>query len=638
MCGIAGWLSPAGAVDQNILTAMNQKIAHRGPDADAVWANDARTVGFTHRRLAIIDLQAASNQPLHDATGKYTLIFNGEIYNFKALRAELESLGHTFRTKGDGEVLLEAYKQWGVECLRRLDGMFAFALWDEKQQWLFMARDRYGKKPFFYSLLPDSAGGGLLFASEPQAFNAHPAFKSSLNTNALCAYLTLGYSVGATTLHDTVKRLPAAHAMLLPLGSAPKIYEYWDLSAAYRAKQHFDTPDDAADRLRDMIDDATRARLESDVPFGLFLSGGMDSNSVLASMVREQGAANTHTFSIGFDEKSYDESGIAEQSARHFGTQHTTIRVDPTTIDIEKILRHAGQEPLADTSFIPSYVLAQHTAQHVKMVLTGDGGDEVFAGYPTYIANFMRRATSPFLPNIAWQKINERIQRLPTGFERMGLNFKLKQMLRGMTLDARRAHFSWRVIQNESEWQNLLNPELAAGYSWDGVFSEFDAHFQRVHDLHPLDQALYVDAKTWMVDSVLVKMDRATMAHGLEARSPLLDHHIAEFAAGLAPNLKLRLTPKGFKTKWILRHSQRDRLPDFIHNQPKKGFSVPIASWFSGRLSQLMKDTINDPLVTPYLNKPAVDAMMDEHIAQRTNHSLTLFNLMVFAQWMHNNR
>lgn len=628
MCGIAGWLSPAGAVDPSILTAMNQKIAHRGPDADAVWLNETRTVGFTHRRLAIIDLQSTSNQPLHDATGHFSLVFNGEIYNYQTLRAELQQLGAVFRTDGDSEVILEAYKTWGFDCLQRLRGMFAFALWDARQRLLFMARDRFGKKPFFYRQLPDSAGGGIIFASEPRALAAYSDASQPLNEAALGKYLTLGYSIGEDTLWQDVKRLPAAHAMVFPLQGVARQFEYWDLAAIYQHKST--TPaSEAAAQLRHEVDKATQLRLQSDVPFGLFLSGGLDSNTVLASMAAALGGENVRTFSIAFDDKKYDESGIAAASAQHFKTQHTTINVNPDTIDIEKIIAKAGEEPLADVSFIPTYVLAKETAKRVKMVLTGDGGDELFAGYPTYIANALHRSISRLLPNAGWAALANAV---PTATERRSTAYKVKQLLHGFSLSACQAHVSWRIPHNDGGL-NLLNPEITRHANAEAIYAAFEPHFERVKSLHPLDQALYVDAKTWLVDSVLVKVDRATMAHGLEARSPLLDQYVAEFAARLPVDQKLRLTTRGYKTKWLLRQSQQQIVPDFIHQQPKKGFSTPLAQWFGGQMLDFVQDTANSNALTAMINKKAVTAMVSAHAAGQADYSLPLFNVLVLARF-----
>lgn len=631
MCGIAGWLSPAGAVNSHILTAMNKKIAHRGPDADAVWFNDAATIGFTHRRLAIIDLQEASNQPLHDATGQYTLIFNGEIYNYKALRAELQTRGVIFRTEGDGEVLLEAYKAWGTDCLHRLHGMFAFALWDAPKQQLFAARDRFGKKPFFYALLPESAGGGLIFASEQQALAAHPQCARQINTTALGKYLTLGYSIGEETLWQGVKRLPAAHAMIFPLRGQPRQFEYWDLLAAYQNKRHYASDAVAAEQLRSLIDAATKARLQSDVPFGLFLSGGYDSNTVLASMAAILGGEKIHTFSIGFDDQRYDESDVAAASARYFKTQHTTIRLDPASISIDDILNHAGHEPLADVSFIPTYLLAKATAAHAKMVLTGDGGDELFAGYPTYVANAIHRVASPLLPTTVWRRL---AGLCGNPLERRGLAYRLRQVLQGMTHDAAQAHVSWRVSYGQPVLQSVLGADVAGACDWESVYGEFDKHFQRAAMLQPLDRALYVDAKTWLVDSVLTKVDRATMAHGLEARSPLLDHQIAEFAAGLPCHMKLRLTASGFKTKWLLKQSQQARLPEFIKRQPKKGFSAPVASWFNNQMADYVRDAGASARSSGLLDRKGIERLVAQHIAGHADNGLLLLNIIVLQRFL----
>jgi len=629
MCGIAGiFYEKQTEVSAQLLTAMNGCIAHRGPDSEGVWTSDH--VGLAHRRLSIIDTSVENTQPLHDSSGQYSLVFNGEIYNYLDIRRTLSEKGVTFKTSGDSEALLEAYKLWGKSCIDRIEGMFAFAIWDGVKKELFCARDRLGKKPFFYAHIPDSLGGGIAFASEPQAIVVVPGVDKSINKKALKKFLTLGYSLGEQTLWNGVRRLLPGHALTASPSSPLKIYEYYDFLPAFSDKTRRPI-DDMAEELRGLLDECVQTRLQSDVPFGMFLSAGLDSNSVLSSMTRFLKPRDVQTFSIGFGEKSYDESSVAAQIARETGTTHQTFVLDPDQIDLEKILDRAGQEPLADASFIATYCLAQNTARHVKMVLTGDGGDELFAGYPTYIANKIHNAVSPVLPDSFWRFLHGMAERhIPVKFERMSFDFKVKQFLRGLSLDARRAHFSWRVILGEKKLDGLFNPDFHAPSGWEDVYEEFEPYYEKAKHLSPLDQSLYVDAKTWMVDSVLVKVDRATMTHGVEARSPFLDRRMAEFAARLPDSYKLAGTNK----KRILKHAMAPRLSNLVFNQPKRGFSVPISKWMEKAMKSIILEIESDPHIASIFDRNALSSLLREQHFRIKDHSLTLLNIVILSRWL----
>ncbi|PZP55235.1 MAG: asparagine synthase (glutamine-hydrolyzing) [Micavibrio aeruginosavorus] len=625
MCGIAGWLNFSGNTDLGILKSMNSGIAHRGPDADDVWQDGP--IGLCHRRLAIIDLSPTNDQPLHDMSGRYTIVFNGEIYNYIELRAELEAKGAIFKTQGDTEVVLESYKQWGYECLNRFIGMFAFAIWDRAEKTLFLARDPIGKKPMFYSML---GGNGFAFASEPSGLLGNPEADRSRNESSMRKFLVLGYTTGTETVWRGISRLLPAHAMVVTAGGSVKTWCYKDLIKSYENKRRFTSIEEASYEFNKILDDATKIRCRSDVPYGLFLSGGLDSNSVLASMVKAIGAGQTKTFSIGFQEAEYDESSLAARSAKHFGTHHTTFRLDPAALDLDKILSKMGQEPLADVSFIPTYMLSQETRKHVKMVLTGDGGDELFAGYPTYVANRMRRGANWALPDAAWKKIYTIAdENLPAGQKRMSLSFKLRQFLRGMSLDEDRAHFSWRLTMADTAWQNLFSPEFAEGFSWEEVYADFAPHFEKAKHLSSLDRALYVDTKTWLVDSVMVKADRATMANSLEARAPLLDIRMVDFAASLPDHLKLDFM--NVKKKMI-RAAQKDRLPEFLFTEKKRGFSVPVSRWMGGSLAGFARDAIANS--GGVFDSAKLENFYQDHINGRRENGLALFHTIILSKWM----
>ncbi len=624
MCGIAGWLNFSGNADLSILKTMNNGIAHRGPDADDVWQEGQ--IGLCHRRLAIIDLSPTNDQPLHDTSGRYVIVFNGEIYNYVELRSELESKGATFKTQGDTEVVLGAYKHWGHDSLNRLIGMFAFAIWDKTEKSLFLARDPIGKKPMFYSML---GGDGFAFSSEPSGLLGNLKVDTNRNESSMRKFLVLGYTTGTQTVWKGIERLLPANAMTVTAGGQVKTWCYKDLIRAYEKKRRFTSIDEASYEFNKILDDATGIRCRADVPFGLFLSGGLDSNTVLASMVKEIGAQQTRTFSIGFQEAEYDESALAARSAKYFGTQHINFRLDPNSIDLADILSKMAREPLADVSFIPTYMLAHETRKHVKMVLTGDGGDELFAGYPTYVANRMRNAANWMLPNSFWRKIYHAADRnLPAGQKRMSLSFKLRQFMRGMSLDEGRAHFSWRLTMAETGWQDLFTPEFADNFSWEEVYADFAPHFERAKHLSALDRALYVDTKTWLVDSVMVKADRATMANGLEARAPLLDIRMFEFAASLPDHLKLDFMNA---KKKLIRVSQKDRLPEFLFTEKKRGFSVPVSKWMSGSLADFAKEAIANS--RGVFERSKLENLYNDHVTSKRENGLALFHTIILLKW-----
>ena len=625
MCGIAGWLNYNGIVDEATLRAMNKGIAHRGPDADDVMAQGG--IGLCHRRLSIIDLSATNDQPLTDNSGRYTIVFNGEIYNYIELRRELEASGVTFRTQGDTEVLLEAYKKWGKDSLNRLLGMFAFAIWDRKENNLFLARDPIGKKPLFYSTLN---GAGFAFASEPSALLPHPQVDTARDDASVRKFLVLGYTTGPDTIWKGIKRFPPAHCATITPGKPVQFECYKDLIPSYQDKSRFASTAEAVGAFNHILDDATKIRCRADVPYGLFLSGGLDSNSVLSSMVRAIGSEKTRSFSIGFSESDYDESALAEQSAKFFGAAHQNFTLDPAKIDFEKILSHMGAEPLADVSYIPMHVLSHETRKHVKMVLTGDGGDELFAGYPTYIANRMRRGVWWVMPQSMWQHIYKLADdMLPSPQKRMHITFKLRQFLRGVSMDEGRAHFSWRLTMAEQGWADLMAPDMAKDFSWEEVYADFAPHFEKAKDLSPLDRALYVDTKTWLTDGVMVKADRATMANGLEARAPLLDIRMVDFAARLPNNLKLDLF--GTKKK-IMRMAGRERLPSFLMEQKKRGFSVPVAAWLKTGLADQARAAISSPALDGVIDRKKLDIMFADHMAGKRDYALPLFNSIILAR------
>jgi asparagine synthase (glutamine-hydrolysing) len=626
MCGIAGSLTWDRAVDLAALDAMTGRLAHRGPDAVGVWAHGP--IGLGHRRLSIIDTTTDNNQPLWDVAGELVIAFNGEIYNFQELRRDLMDLGARFRTHGDTEVILQAYLHWGESCLERFNGMFAFALWDTRRRQLFLARDRLGEKPLYYVELPQH---GLVFASEPRALRAHPAVSRTVDPVGLAHYLTHNYGLGRGLL-EGLKRLAPGHYLVCAEGWPPQQRSYWNLAAAYRAKRVFASEDAAADELLAMLDDATRLRLVSDVPLGAFLSGGVDSSAVVAAMARSLPSAQVHTFSMGFGIPSFDEVDQARTVARHLGLDHRDRVAEAEAADTIRAMIWAADEPLADTSFIPTYRLAAFAREHVTVALSGDGADECLAGYETYAADRLHRMLGWLPGPLARGLWRAADGLLPVSFSKVSLDYKLRHFLAALHLPLPRAHASWRNIVQPEQRAGLMQPDwldLLADETAD-TFSRVAGHFAAVADCHWVDQANYVDIKTWLADDILVKVDRATMAHGLEARPPFLDHRFVELTAALPADWKL----KGFAKKYLLRRALRERLPHAVLYGQKRGFNAPVSQWLAGPLRGFALDALASPRLKDYVRPDAVAQLWREHDARLRDHGLKLYGLTCLALWL----
>ncbi len=625
MCGIAGWLSWEKRPDEATVAAMTRALQHRGPDGEGVVSLGPVVLG--HRRLAVIDVRPESDQPLATTDQAYWISFNGEIYNFRELRRSLEARGVRFRTEGDTEVVLEAYRAWGKDCVERLDGMFAFALWDRQQQTLFLARDRAGEKPLFYAELPD---GGLVFSSEPRALRAHPAVPAEVDPVALAHYLSLNYTLGERALIKSVQRLPAAHHMTIAPGRAPVVARYWDLAPHYRNKRRFKSEAQATEELNALISDAVRNCMVSDVPLGAFLSGGVDSSTIVAAMTDLRAAERINTFSMGFSEKSFSELDEAGAVARYLGVKHRDRVLTPDSQDMIAGLIHAADEPLADSSALPTYWLARMAREHVTVALSGDGGDECMAGYETYVADRLHRFAS-LAPGPTKTWLCRLVQRfMPVSFTKVSFDYKVRQFLAGLKYDGARAHYSWRTIFTDEERHALMNPAWRTELDGIDSFEEFRPHFAEVADCHPIDQFLYVDLKTWLPDDILVKLDRMTMAHSLEARAPFLDHRLVEFTASLPASWKL----KGLRKKHLLKKSQQGRLPDWVLKRRKQGFNSPISEWFQGPLLDFARDALADRRIDTWFDRRAIEALWEAHLNKRRDNGLKLLALLGFALWL----
>jgi asparagine synthase (glutamine-hydrolysing) len=611
-----------------VLAAMTRLLAYRGPDAEGMVIDGP--AGLGHRRLSVLDPSAAANQPMRDATGTFLLVYNGEIYNFRTIRRSLETLGHTFVTDGDAEVLLAAMKQWGPAGLEPLVGMFAFALWDKAQQRLLLARDRLGKKPLFFARL---SGGGISFASEPRAVAVHPEVSRAIDPVSLAHYLRINYVPCNRTLFSGVESLPPACYAEFDLARGLRVNGYWDLAAKFRDKRAFRSEHEAAEALAALVDDAVQARLVSDVPLGAFLSGGVDSSTIVASMTRHRDAASILTFSSGFVEDTYDESPLAEKLATQFRIVHHTQTLDPRTLDLLPAVVAAAAEPLADTSVLPMYFLSEFTRRTVTVALSGDGGDECFAGYDTYVADRLHRIAS-YSPEWLRCRIAATLNRLlPVDHRKVAWPEKLRRFSAALGMDSPRAHASWRDIFGADDLQGLMAREWRESDSKKDhdLFAEYFAgHFAAVADCDPLDQASYVDIKTWLAHDILVKADRASMAHSLEVRCPLLDHRVVEFAARLPVDLKLR----GLGKKHLLKLSQRGRLPGWVLDRPKQGFNAPISHWVLGPLREICEDTLYSPAMREWFDQDAIQRLWRDHRERRRDNGLKLFGLLTLGLFL----
>jgi asparagine synthase (glutamine-hydrolysing) len=562
-----------------------------------------------------------------DRSGRYWITFNGEIYNYRAIRAQLETIGLTFRTQSDTEVLLYAYITWGIECLQHLNGMFAFAVWDDVEKRLFLARDRLGEKPLYYSRLP---GGGLVFASELKALRLHPMVPRRINSRAVSQFLSLNYILSNECIIDGVQKLAPAHYLIVESGKSHAPQCYWDLAKHFREKREFESDEEATEELNSLIKDAVDIRLVSDVPLGAFLSGGLDSSTIVAAMTRLRPSHQNLTFSSGFSEQSFSELPKARFVAQYLGVDHHDQTMENNTaIALKQIVRYAD-EPFADTSIIPTFFLSQFAAKHVTVCVTGDGGDELFGGYETYIADRIHGALHQ-LPGPIIKLLNLLANALmPSKLDKVSLDYKLKKFLSGAHLDQDPAHYHWRTIFSLTEKQELVRAEHHAEVLGIDPCLSFLAHAREVADVNFLDRAMYTDIKTWLVDDILHKVDRASMANSLETRAPFLDHKLVEFAASLPVHLKVR----GLQKKYLLKKSQRQFLPANVIGAKKQGFNAPVSHWLNGALEKTAMHVMREGPLLDWLNRDAMSKLWDDHKSGRQDNGLKLFGIVCLGLWL----
>jgi asparagine synthase (glutamine-hydrolysing) len=625
MCGVYGYLSRHEPVQSEVLRRMGETLAHRGPDDAGEWVHHGETVsvGLGHKRLSIIDLSAAARQPVSTEDGQVWLSFNGEIYNFRELRRELVARGHTFKSNSDAEVIIHLYEEKGVGCLKDLHGMFAFALWDDARQTLFLARDRIGKKPLHYAATP----AGFVFGSEIRALLCHPDVSRAIDPASLSKYLTLEYVPAPHTMFRSIRKLEPGHYLTHRAGQTD-VVKYWDIPLAdYPVSSK--TEDAYVDELREILERAVRSRLVADVPVGVFVSGGIDSGLVAAMAHRAQ--RDIECFSIGFDEPSFDESRYATTIARTLGlTHHLTMFTSREMLAVVDRLPEFMDEPLADASILPFYLLSGIAAKRLRVALTGDGGDELFAGYPTYQAH---RIVTYYdsLPDVVKNAVKAVASRLPVSQADISTDFKIKQFLRGAGVSSEIRFLMWMGSFTEGEKRELLHTDLRAALASTNTYEDVFAYVAASGLNKDLERILYLSMKLYLQDDILVKVDRASMAHGLEVRCPLLDQEFVEFACRLPMPYKLR----GVTTKYLLKKAAAGLLPDAIIHRRKKGFGIPVSRWLAGDLKSRMLDYLSEDRLARQglFNYPYVTRLIDDHLARRRDNRKLLWTLLVFQMW-----
>ncbi len=623
MCGIAGWYRRAGRpVDAAVVRAQCTALRHRGPDDQGQHVQG--DIGLGMRRLAVVDL-AGGHQPMQAAAGRYTLVCNGEVVNFPALRSQLQGLGHVFHTRSDTEVVLQAYVRWGAAAWARLEGMFAIALWDAQERSLHLVRDPLGIKPLYWTL----QDGALAFGSELKALGPVPGLRFQPCAQALEQYLALGAVLAPRSIYRQVHKLePGCVLRLGPVGE-PQIERYWQLRV--QARQDL-SERDWIEECRQRLLDTVGAHLVADVPLGAFISGGVDSSAVVAAMSRLSGAP-VRTFSIGFADPRLDESAAAAQVAAHLGCQHTARRLEPAAAAamLARMAPHFD-EPFADDSAIPTWWVSQLAREQVTVALSGDGGDELFAGYRRHRAEAAlhqwRRLPGQGLALAAV----EGLLRLPLPFARQQRAYAVKLLAAARLARPEQRFLAKQVKLDQAQRASLMTPALAAQLSSADACARWaDELFPQALSGHPLDRLMQADTSVWLPDDMLVKVDRASMAHSLEVRVPLLSHRFVEWAAGVPRGLKLR---QGVG-KWLLRKAIEPWLPAGLPWRPKQGFSTPLAAWMRGELGQQLESTWHASGIADsgLFQRAAPAVLLQAHRSGQADHAKALYTLLMLAHW-----
>ena len=625
MCGISGLFDTRGkrGYSPELLTRINDIQSHRGPDESGAHLEPG--LAFGHRRLSIIDL-STGQQPLFNEDQSVVIVFNGEIYNYQELVPELQGLGHVFRTRSDTEVIVHAWESWGEDCVKRFRGMFAFALWDRNQQTLFLARDRLGVKPMFYTVLGD---GTLIFGSELKVLTAHPDFVRSIDPLAVEEYFALGYVADPRCIYSGAHKLPSAHTLTLRHGQPmPQPKAYWDVRFTL---DNTISAQDAADELRARMDESVRLRMIAEVPLGAFLSGGVDSSAVVATMA---GLSTTpvRTCAIGFDDPQFNESAFAQQVATRYQTGHHLEVVRSDDFDLIDTLAWLYDEPYADSSAIPTYRVCQLARKHVTVALSGDGGDETFGGYRRYRLHMMEEQARSVLPMGVRRPLFGALGRLYPKADWAPRVFRAKTTFQALALSSAQAYMHSMSVLRVDERERLYSSAFKrtlAGYRAQEVF---DHHAAKANTDDPLALIQYLDYKTWLVGDINTKVDRASMAHSLEVREPLMDHKLVEWLATLPTSLKIQ----GQEGKWLFKKAFEPSLPNDVLYRPKMGFSVPLAKWLRGPLRERLQQAVLGPelAATGYFDPQVLQSMVSQHLSGQRDHSASLWTLLMFEAFL----
>jgi asparagine synthase (glutamine-hydrolysing) len=602
---------------------MCERMKHRGPDSEGLWTDERVALGM--RRLSIIDLHTGE-QPVYSEDKQIVVVMNGELYNFREVRADLEKRGHRFVTNSDTEILPHLYEEYGEAMLEHINGMFAFALWDKRKEKLLIARDRFGEKPLYYGVFD----GKLIFASEPKVLLENPAVKPEINTDALRQFLSFDYVPAPASIYKGISKLPAAHFLTVEKGEI-KTRRYWNLS--WHKNGSTPSIEKAATDLRELLADAVRMRLVSDVPLGILLSGGVDSSSV-AAFATQFSTEKVKTFSIGFEEDSFDESKYARMVAKHLDTEHYEDR-----LSVEKaadLISEIGtwlDEPLSDGSLLPTFLLSRFVRQYVTVALGGDGGDEIFAGYPMYFGHKVANIYDKIPRVLRSGLIEPVVNNLPVSTKNLSFDYKAKRFVAASKYDPVTRHHSWFGSFSIDEQNSLLSKDVLAETSND-IYKGAKDLLEICDAANEIEQMQFLDLNFYMAEDILTKVDRASMAVSLEVRAPFLDPRVAQFAAALPLEYKLR----GNKGKYILKRAVEPLLPRSILQRPKKGFGIPIAEWLKGRLNPLMHDLLAPQRLKAQglFDERFAQKLMKEHETDMASHHKQLWTLLVFQLWFDN--
>ncbi|MCS0590987.1 XrtA/PEP-CTERM system amidotransferase [Massilia norwichensis] len=625
MCGIVGIFDTRGArpIDPVLLKRMNETQHHRGPDEGDIYTEPG--VGFGHRRLSVIDL-AAGQQPMFNAAGDVGVVFNGEIYNYRELTAELEKLGFPFRTNSDTEAVLHAWEAWGEECVHHLRGMFAIAVWDRKQQTMFMARDHMGVKPFFYAHLPD---GMFIFGSELKSLRAHPGLSREIDPTAVEDYFAYGYVPEPKTIYAGARKLAPGFSLTVRIGQPlPQPKQWWDVPFKAHEKM---TEADAAGELVVRVREAVQSQLKADVPLGAFLSGGADSSAVVAMMA---GLTNepVNTCSIAFNDKAFDESEYADQVARKYQTNHHVETVDTDDYALLDTLAALYDEPYADSSAIPTYRVCQLARKRVTVALSGDGGDENLAGYRRYRLTMAEDAVRSKIPPALRRNVFGPLGRYYPKADWAPRVFRAKTTFESLARDLVEGYFHGMSVMSDAMRKRLFTPEFQQRLQGYRAIDVMRGHAAKAPTDDPLSLIQYLDMKTYLPGDILTKVDRASMAHALEVRVPLLDHELVEWISGLSSSIKL----KNGEGKYIFKKSMERYLPHDILYRKKQGFAVPLAAWFRGPLRQRVRDALLGPILagTGIFNTDFLIEIVEMHESGRRDYSHSIWTVLMFEAFL----